>query len=167
MLERDLKLLKLKDSQSYLLDIVKTAAQRADQEKRFNDAILLYNLAEEYDSVVRILNLELGAALSRPSATSASAVNLSNHSDDIVTKAREILEHYDRMSGTTGKVGRKNRETCEVLLRLKEAMGLFEEGKIEFALAVRSLHLPTFSSFSSTSPSFLISRSLPCFPCHY
>lgn len=61
-----------------------------------------------------------------------------DNSGDVVNTARGILEHYDRMSGATAKVGRKNRETCEVLLRLKEAMGLFEEGKIEFALAVRS-----------------------------
>lgn len=151
MLERDLKLLHLKDEKTYLLGIVKTAAQRADQEKRFRDAILLYNIAEEYDSVISVLNIELGASLSRPVSTLTSSnegyfnpaiqnpsLSVSVGTEDVVQIARQILDHYDRMASVSGQVGRKNRETCEVLLRLKEAMILYEQGKLDHALAVRS-----------------------------
>ncbi|KAK4050856.1 nuclear pore complex subunit [Microbotryomycetes sp. JL201] len=144
-IERDLKLVHLKDERSYLLGIVKAAAQRADQEKRFSEAILLYNLAEEYDSVIAVLNAELGVSLSKPSMNAAEStdqayfskgetVGLAAGQDDIAKVARSILEHYDRSSGMSGRVSRKNRETCEVLLRLKEAMVSYEQNKLDSAL---------------------------------
>lgn len=145
MLERDLVLLHLKDEKSYLLDIVKSAAHRADQEKRFSEAILLYNLAEEYDSVISVLNVELGNSLSRPSNTSSSNQDYYQSSgesigmavqDDVAKVARGILEHYDRSSGKGGRVGRKNRETCESLLRLREALTMYEQGNLEGSLEV-------------------------------
>lgn len=156
MLERDLKLIHLKDEPSYLLGIVKAAAQRADQEKRFSEAILLFNLAEEYDSVISVLNVELGHSLSRPSGTSIAAqdaakayfangtVSLAVAQEDVTQIARGILEHYDRSSGIGGRVSRKNRETCEVLLRLKEAMVLYEQNQLERALAVSLLFFALF-----------------------
>ncbi|KAM0753758.1 NIC-domain-containing protein [Meredithblackwellia eburnea MCA 4105] len=149
MLERDLKLMMLDGEQSYLLGIVKAAAQRADQEKRFSEAILLYNLAEEYDSVISVLNVELGNSLSLPS-TSASggaaaapsaggyfkngtgSVSLAAGQEDVAKIARSILEHYGR-SGN--KMTKRNWQTCEVLLRLKEAMVLYEQGNLELSLA--------------------------------
>lgn len=37
-----------------------------------------------------------------------------------------------------GRVSRKKRETCEILMRLKEAMTLYEQGRLDHALQVRS-----------------------------
>lgn len=156
-IERDLKLLHLRDERSYLLDIVKSAAQRADQEQRFSEAILLYNLAEEYDSVISVLNVELGNSLSRPVSSSKSSaggpnggggggswftkssetLGLAVGQSDVASVARSILEHYDRSGSMGGKVSRRNRETCEVLLRVKEALGEVEQGRLEVALQVR------------------------------
>ncbi|CEQ40752.1 SPOSA6832_02404, partial [Sporobolomyces salmonicolor] len=151
-IERDLKLLHLPDSRSYLLGIVKSAAQRADSEQRFSEAILLYNLAEEYDAVIAVLNVELGNSLSKPSTSIAGrvggsadgnayfrdegkgTVGMAAGQEDVAMVARSILEHYDRSAGMGGKVSRKRKETCEVLMRLKEAMGAYEQGKLEQAL---------------------------------
>ncbi|GAA5992093.1 hypothetical protein JCM11641_002537 [Rhodosporidiobolus odoratus] len=142
-IERDLKLLHLPDSRSYLLSIVKSAASRADSEQRFSEAILLYNLAEEYDAVISVLNVELGNSLARPSAPTASTsvanaakVGLAAAAaqEDVVAVARSILEHYDRSAGLGGRVSRKRRETCETLMRLKEALGAYERGEWERAL---------------------------------
>ena len=145
----------LKDEKSYLNGIVKAAALRADHEKRFSEAILLYNLAEEYDAVVSVLNVELGQSLSKPSSTAtggreteayfgtgskgvlAGSVGLASGQEDVAVVARSILEHYDRSGLMAGRVGRKRRETCEILLRLKEAMTLYEQGKLDHALQVR------------------------------
>lgn len=145
MLELDLKLIKLKDEKSYLHGIVKSAAKRADQEKRFSEAILLYNIAEEYDAVISVLNVELGASLSKPSLPTTSFgtekkgvhLGMAVGMEDIVGVTRAILEHYDKLAGINSRVGRKNRECCEMLLRLKECLGLYEEGKLEQALMVR------------------------------
>lgn len=148
-IERDLKLIHLKDEKSYLRGIVKTAAHRADQEKRFSEAVLLYNIAEEYDSVISVLNVELGNSLSRPSSTGTGGseaeayfskgetVSIAAGQEDVAKVARSILEHYDRSSSMGGRVSRKNRETCEVLMRLKEAMTQYEQGRLDQALQVR------------------------------
>ncbi|GAA6006571.1 linker nucleoporin NIC96 [Rhodotorula paludigena] len=150
-IERDLKLLHLADSRAYLLGIVKSAAERADLEQRFSEAILLYNLAEEYDAVIAVLNVELGNSLSKPAGAASSlsgaasrggffadgsrgTVGMAAGQEDVALVARSILEHYDRAAGMGGKVSRKRRETCEVLMRLKEAMTLYEQGKLEQAL---------------------------------
>lgn len=163
MLERDLKLIHLKDEKSYLLDIVKSAAHRADQEKRFSEAILLYNLAEEYDSVISVLNAELGNSLSRPSSSPTSLSESSAYfksgaesvgmaakgqQEDVAKVARGILEHYDRSSGKGGRVSRKNRETCEILMRLREALTLYEQSRLDLALEVsfETLLLPSAKS---------------------
>ncbi|GAA5894119.1 hypothetical protein JCM6882_007988 [Rhodosporidiobolus microsporus] len=173
-IERDLKLLHLPDSRAYLLDIVKAAASRADLEQRFSEAILLYNLAEEYDAVISVLNVELGNSLSRPSTSSAPSTSVANAGkvglaaaaaqEDVVAVAKSILEHYDRSAGMGGKVSRKRRETCECLMRLKEAMGMFERGELEAALAtIESTSLLPLSPHSSTDLVSLIrqAESLP------
>ncbi|BGP26679.1 nuclear pore complex protein Nup93 [Rhodotorula toruloides] len=148
-IERELKLLHLADSRAYLLGIVKSAAERADLEQRFSEAILLYNLAEEYDAVIAVLNVELGNSLSKPSVpghgagqsrggffadASKGTVGMAAGQEDVAQVARSILEHYDRSAGMGGKVSRRRRETCEVLMRLKDAMGVYEQGKLEQAL---------------------------------
>ena len=140
-IEKDIKLIHLKNEKEYLSGIVKTAAQRADQEKRFADTILLYNLAEEYDSVIQVLNIALGASLSQPSGTSAESVQAGQSAsfgmaDDLISSTRSILEHYDRSSIVLHRISKKARETCQTLLRLKEAMVLYEENKLEDALAI-------------------------------
>lgn len=159
-IEKDLKLLHLPDARTYLLSIVKSAAVRADTEQRFSEAILLYNLAEEYDSVVSVLNLELSNSLSKPSTSyvnqtggSLDANKYFNKQEggtigmtaaagsgqDVSEIAKSILEHYDRSSSMSSRVGRKRRETCEVLMRLRQAMGLYEQSNLEQALQVSAL----------------------------
>jgi len=166
-IERDLKLLHLADSRAYLLGIVKSAAERADLEQRFSEAILLYNLAEEYDAVIAVLNVELGNALAKPAgAASASTaglpegfkgtVGMAAGHEDVALVAKSILEHYDRAAGMGGKVSRRRRETCEVLMRLKEAMSLYESGKLEQALQVRVLSRVLFRL---TDPGGALTRS--------
>ncbi|GAA5823921.1 hypothetical protein JCM11251_003347 [Rhodosporidiobolus azoricus] len=171
-IERDLKLLHLPDSRAYLLDIVKAAASRADLEQRFSEAILLYNLAEEYDAVISVLNVELGNSLSRPSTTSSLAgpTSVANANkvglaaaaaqEDVVAVAKSILEHYDRSAGMGGKVSRKRRETCECLMRLKEGLSLYEKGDLEAALAtIESTSLLPLSPHSSSDLVSLIRQA--------
>lgn len=142
-IERDLDLIHLKNDKEYLSSIVKVAAQRADQEKRFADTILLYNLAEEYDSVIQVLNVALGASLSQPSSGTAKEGEQAGQSvsfgmaDDLVSSARGILDHYDRSSKVLHRISKKARETCRILLRLKEAFTLYEQqNRLEDSLEI-------------------------------
>lgn len=158
-IEKDLKLLQLPDSKTYLLSIVKSAAERANSEQRFSEAILLYNLAEEYDSVIVVLCHELSNSLSKPSSslTSKTGASLDGNqyfregqqtmggmtsgSQEITEVAKSILEHYDKSSQMSSRVSRKNRETCLVLMRLKEGMRYYEQSHYEQALQVLSFSL--------------------------
>ncbi|CAH7689668.1 Nup93/Nic96-domain-containing protein [Phakopsora pachyrhizi] len=147
MIERDLSLIKLSDSGEYLDTIVKQAAERALGERRLRDAIRLFNLAEEYDRVIAVLNIELGNSLSQPGRGSSinnnsgtsrngSATVSLTASEDIVRVAENIIEHYDRNSSISSRISRKNRETCGLLLRLKNVLELHEQGKNEQALVL-------------------------------
>lgn len=164
---------------------MKSAAVRADTEQRFSEAILLYNLAEEYDSVVSVLNLELSNSLSKPSTSyvnqtggSLDANKYFNKQEggtigmtaaagsgqDVSEIAKSILEHYDRSSSMSSRVGRKRRETCEVLMRLRQAMGLYEQSNLEQALQVSSLCTSLFwEGAHSYFPVYRRSNQLPSF----
>lgn len=144
-IERDIKLAHIPDERSYLLSIVKVAAARSTTQQRLSDTIILYNLAEEYDAVVAVLNKALGASLSQPSSAASDAGARSvgfGAEEDLGPTARGILEHYQRDFSKWDKVGQRNRETCKVLLRLKEVFEAYQQGKLEKALEVRSLFPP-------------------------
>ncbi|OAV94325.1 hypothetical protein PTTG_03009 [Puccinia triticina 1-1 BBBD Race 1] len=150
MIERDLSLIKLSNQREYLETIVKQAAERAFRERRLRDAIRLFNIAEEYDRVIAVINIELGNSLFQPGSKPASGrigdemdgagpkgatVSLTA-SEDIVAVANNVLAHYDRTSTISSRITRKNRETCALLLRLKAVLDLHEQGKNEQALSM-------------------------------
>ncbi|KAG0141236.1 hypothetical protein CROQUDRAFT_664119 [Cronartium quercuum f. sp. fusiforme G11] len=144
MIERDLSLIKLVDQRDYLETIVKQAAERAFRERRLRDAIRLFNIAEEYDQVIGVLNIELGNSLAQPvgvdvsmdEGTAKAATISLTASEDIVTVANNILAHYDRTATISGRITRKNRETCALLLKLKTVLNLHEKGRNEQALTM-------------------------------
>jgi nuclear pore complex protein Nup93 len=154
MIERDLSLIKLSNQREYLETIVKQAAERAFRERRLRDAIRLFNIAEEYDRVIAVINIELGSSLFQPGSKPASSrigeetnsagpkgatVSLTA-SEDIVAVANNVLAHYDRTSTISSRITRKNRDTCALLLRFKTVLDLHEQGKNEQALTV-SAHM--------------------------
>ena len=145
-IERDIKLAHIPDERSYLLGIVKVAASRTSSQQRLSDAIILYNLAEDYDTVVAVLNKALGASLSQPASSNGTASGEATSigfgaEQDISSFANGILDHYQKDLGKWNRVGEKNRETCRVLLRLKEAFLFYQEGRLEQALEVSPLFL--------------------------
>ncbi|KAI9629828.1 hypothetical protein KEM48_012554 [Puccinia striiformis f. sp. tritici PST-130] len=152
MIERDLSLIKLSNQRDYLETIVKQAAERAFRERRLRDAIRLFNIAEEYDRVIAVINIELGSSLFQPGskpvssrideemdgsgAGSKGATVSLTASEDIVAVANNVLAHYDRTSTISSRITRKNRDTCALLLRLKTVLDLHEQGKNEQALTM-------------------------------
>ncbi|PLW33624.1 hypothetical protein PCANC_23913 [Puccinia coronata f. sp. avenae] len=152
MIERDLSLIKLSNHREYLETIVKQAAERAFRERRLRDAIRLFNIAEEYDRVIAVINIELASSLFQPGSKQASSrinndmngsgvgpkgatVSLTA-SEDIFAVANNVLAHYDRTSTISSRITRKNRNTCALLLRLKTVLDLHEQGKNEQALTM-------------------------------
>lgn len=120
---------------------MKAAASRFSGQQRLTDAIILYNLAEDYDTVVSVLNRALGASLSQPHATSAGkprSVGFGGD-EDLGAQAGEILGHYRQDPSKWEMVSARNRETCRVLLTLKESLLAYEQGRLERTLEVRRL----------------------------
>lgn len=124
MLQRNLSLIHLDDNRDFLSKIVKRAADSAQQEKRFHDAVVLYHLAGEFEQVVAALNVQLGAALSQATEEGPAAADLSGSLRDPVNHARAILAYYDQQPGASRLVSSARRTTCELLLRLDEIFRL-------------------------------------------
>ncbi|GAA96311.1 uncharacterized protein L969DRAFT_95409 [Mixia osmundae IAM 14324] len=142
-IEKDLKLIGLSSNSDYLANIVRAAAAQADRERRFGDSILLFNLAEEYDAVLRVLNAELGASLSRPSSSAAStagkAPNASTQfavQEDPVGTAKSIIGHFEKSIVISSKISRRLKEASITLVNLKEAITLYEQDQLERALSI-------------------------------
>lgn len=150
VLEQQLPLLKMNDERDYLRQIVRSAAGQSEAEGRTKDAILLFNLAEEYDRVVAVLNRELGANLFV--VTSAGAEDLSattgarlnpqaslGATEDSTQLAKAVLETYESQSHILRRIEVNRRTTCRLLLSLKQAVHLVRRngaGDLEKALDV-------------------------------
>ncbi|KAK4705630.1 nuclear pore complex protein Nup93, partial [Phenoliferia sp. Uapishka_3] len=142
MIQRDLSLIDLDNESTFTRDLISAAARTARQEKRFEDAILLFDLAEQKNAVFEVLNIELGNSLSRPSTTSnvgggdrqyfqegTANVSISTGPADIVRTARRLYDLY-----RVDEVDPRSRKTCQILLNLKEVMILYEQQHLDQAL---------------------------------
>lgn len=147
-IEKRMKLIRLSDQSEYLRTITEQAAVSADDDGRAADAVLLYHLAEDYDTVVQILNKNLSnhialdegvlrgspmpASLAQPGDSLAAV-------DDPVQLARNMLGMYHNNTAVLRKIQLRNREACGVLLQIADAKEAFAAGDFEGCLAVSFL----------------------------
>lgn len=108
--------------------ILKRAARQSEREKRVNEAIRLYNLAGEYETVVECLARALGDHIAEPSGGGDEGRELSN-------TAKEVLNHYEK----TNKASGKSRDAVVRLVRVRDARVAKDSGQPEKALEVQSL----------------------------
>jgi len=125
IIERDAKLLHLEDVQEYHTQILMRAARHSADNDRTTEAIKLYNLAEDYTTVVALLAQALGNTVSQPT--------LDEKGRALEKTAGEILRHYERANRAVGR----EREAVVRLLRIREAVDKKSEGRPEVALDVR------------------------------
>lgn len=137
LIEQQSALLHLEDRAAILTHIVLPAAQACESEQRMTDAILLYNYAHERDTVVAVLNRELGASLMQPANLSEftepvqeGSVPLTS-SAHIVALARAVLANYEQQGYTSHAM-----HVCRTLLGLKRAASLFHADQLPSALQV-------------------------------
>lgn len=160
LIQERVSLLKLSGETGLINTITREAAKMADDNGRTNDAVLLCHLANEYDSVISILNRALSEALSveigqeplrleplkprlatngqqqqqQPDETSTSLSMLGT--DDPVDLARKVLALYDANNLWWRKVSELNRDTIRILFQLNEAKKIIEAGSYMEALGV-------------------------------
>lgn len=143
-IEKRMRLIKLADQREYLRTITEQAAVQADDDGRSTDAVLLYHLAEDYDTVVQIINKNLSDSIASEEAPMTyqdpmvgAQGNMSLTSvDDPAALARNMLEMYAAHANVFSKISVRNREASGVLLRIAEAKRKYQAGKWESCLQV-------------------------------
>lgn len=153
-LEKFAPLLNLPTPAAFIASITKKAAEHAERDGgRFNDAVQLYNLAEDYDTVMRLINRYLGETLAQRQFAIAGVgmdqgvdafgrqmpVPLGGSTgtgaiEEALRIASELAAYYDASPALSAKVSPEERETCSVLTSLLKFMQDYEEAKLESAL---------------------------------
>lgn len=77
--EKHSKLIYIHSSQEFIDKITKVAAQQCNDDGRINDAIVLFNIAKEYNTVICLLNKQLGDAIAQ---YKYSNIYIANHNDN-------------------------------------------------------------------------------------
>lgn len=161
LIQERVSLLRLNGEAGLINTITREAAKMADDNGRTNDAVLLCHLANEYDSVISILNRALSEALSvdigqeplrleplKPrlatngqqqtqqlnDETSTSLSMLGT--DDPVDLAQKVIALYDGNNLWWRKVSELNRDTIRILFQLNEAKKVIEASSYMEALGV-------------------------------
>jgi len=143
--EKTAKLLNLANTQDFVQNITRKAAEKAERDGgRFTEAVVLYNLAEEYDTVVTLLNKFLGERLSRQ-AYAIAAVGQSDSKappsadnvdgiDEALGVAQSLLGYYERNVNLANRISPENKAECNTLITLLRFMQDYEAGRFENAL---------------------------------
>ncbi|KAF9268974.1 NIC-domain-containing protein [Marasmius fiardii PR-910] len=121
-------LLNLPDSAAYSTHILIASAKGAEANDRICEAIKLYNLASDYNTVISCLAQALGNTIAQASPDERAR--------EIERTAAEILRSYERTNRGLVSGRNKEREAVGKLLRVREAMERRAEGRLEVALEI-------------------------------
>lgn len=151
-IEELMPLIHLENLSEYLRAITEQAAIKAEEDGRISDAVLLYQLSEEFDTVVNIVNKSLGEMLAVQPLGQAISQGLGENTMPLVLSttenpaqlARHVMEIYQSNISIFNKVKPRNRETCMTLLQICDARDLYAIREYERCLqAVNSTNILT------------------------
>ncbi|KAF2969852.1 hypothetical protein GQX73_g3697 [Xylaria multiplex] len=141
-------LIGLREEDDFVRTVTLQAARFADDNGRTTDAVLLYHLAGDYDSVVTIVSRALSEAISleigedpmrlmpvkprtsgkTPEAEPGSSLSLASL-DDPLQLAYTMMSMYEKDAMFSTKIQNQNRIACHLLLQMSEIKGLVEAGQ--------------------------------------
>ncbi|KAF9482410.1 nucleoporin-interacting protein NIC96 [Pholiota conissans] len=124
IIEQGASLLHLTTAQEFHTQILIRAAHHAEENDRIAEAIKLYNLAEDYTTVISCLAQALGNTIAQPTPDEKARA--------VERTAAEIYSHYDRLNRAVGR----EREAVHRLLKIREAMEAKNSGRPETALEI-------------------------------
>lgn len=141
-------LIGLREEDDFIKAVTLQAARYADDNGRTTDAVLLYHLAGDYDSVITIVSRALSEAISldigedpmrlmpvKPRAEGKGAEAQPGSSlslaaiDDPVDLAKTMMSMYETDAMFYTKIQDQNRSACHLLLQMGEIKGLVEAGR--------------------------------------
>ncbi|KAI1825098.1 Nup93/Nic96-domain-containing protein [Xylaria intraflava] len=141
-------LIGLRREDDFVRAVTVQAARFADDNGRTTDAVLLYHLAGDYDSVITIVSRALSEAISleigedpmrlmpvKPRATGqapedqpGSSLSLASI-DDPIQLAVTMMTMYEKDAMFSTKIEHHNRVACHLLLQMSEIKSLVEAGQ--------------------------------------
>lgn len=148
-----------------VLNITLQAARFANDNGRTTDAVLLYHLAEDYDTVVMIISRALSEAISlelggeparldpikpraegnQPEAQPGSSLSLAAI-DNPVELARTMMSMYENDRMFRQRIQDVNRTACTVLLQMSEIKGFVAANQWMAGLDVSITHTAQYPS---------------------
>ncbi|KAI1117418.1 Nup93/Nic96-domain-containing protein [Nemania sp. NC0429] len=148
LIEERGSLIGLQEEDDFVKTVTLQAARFADDNGRTTDAVLLYHLAGDYDSVVTIVSRALSEAIAleigedpmrlmpvKPRATDQTAEAQAGSSlslaslDDPVQLAYTMMSMYEKDAMFSTKIENQNRIACHLLLQMSEIKGMVESGQ--------------------------------------
>ncbi|KAI8801484.1 Nup93/Nic96-domain-containing protein [Cladochytrium replicatum] len=144
------RLIHIRTHEEFLATMVKVAAEQADRDGKFKEAVYLYDLAADYNTVVSILNRHLGEMMGQQRFAGGEADGGGRRQSyggmDIgaggvdeartaVQYAEEVIEYYKGYATIWGTITAGRKRTVEVLLSLSKFFRDYGQGKLDEALA--------------------------------
>ncbi|KAI0124551.1 NIC-domain-containing protein [Hypoxylon sp. NC0597] len=161
LIEERAPLIGLREEDDFVKTVTLQAARFADDNGRTTDAVLLYHLAGDYDSVVTIVSRALSEAISLeigedpmrlmpvkprsdgkdPEAQPGSSLSLASI-DDPIQLAATMMSMYEKDAMFYTKIQDQNRIACHILLQMSEIKNLVEGSQWPEALdKIRELEI--------------------------
>ena len=178
-IELRLPLIDLADQEDYLRTVTIQAARVADDNGRTTDAVLLYHLAEDYNSVIAILNRALSDSIAlsdddgfgngqprgpdNGADQSQSSLSLASVDDPFVL-TRHFIGLYNSNAMYYERISTSNRDVCGILMRIQEAKDFMLSSQWGPALQVCHFFVFTNANVSSNSPISMLSHCQPLVP---
>lgn len=126
-IEQYKNLIHIRDHEHFIKYLVKPTARSCESEGRLADAVYLYNLSENYETVVDILNKQLSDAL--------ASHQYSLTQDHPVVLAQSIMQNYVKQPSNFGRLESKQR-TCAILIKLTRFMDAYQRNSLAEALSI-------------------------------
>ncbi|KAJ1673670.1 nuclear pore complex subunit [Spiromyces aspiralis] len=148
-LEQYYGLLGFKSKDEFVFGTTKQLADKSHKDGRLPDSVLLYNLAGQYNSVLKVMIKQLGEVLYMHNNRGAMAGSLEGRGDrggtldtavgnpeDVVHIAHAVLKHYESQDHIYSQIDKGNVTTCHLLLSLINFVQAYSDGKLELALSI-------------------------------
>ncbi|OTB04355.1 hypothetical protein M426DRAFT_320953 [Hypoxylon sp. CI-4A] len=161
LIEERAPLMGLREGEDFVKRVTLEAARFADESGRTTDAVLLYHLAGDYDTVVNIVSRALSEAISLeigedpmrlmpvkprsdgndPQVQPNSSLSLASI-DDPIQLAMEMFSMYEKDAMFYTKITQPNRDACHLLLQMSTIKSLVEAQQWPEAIdAIRALSI--------------------------
>jgi len=136
LLERQRELIKLQDIHKFQHEIIEISAIKCQEEGRIFDALLLYQLCEEYDIVVSLINRLLAEILSS-TELDKPIIKYGNYENDgeekhhdtidnnMILLAQHLMKIFNSNSLIVDKISSQSKHTISILLPIIDIRDLF------------------------------------------